>query len=125
MLFVMFSSAGCRVEEHKARVEKLKFNALVFENNSEVVLENITVSVQNTGAFMSCSVILIDRSCSTTFREKVYIGNMVDIAWEVDGVAYKAAPFYVMLPGVINGEEVASVLIVFSPGGTVTASFKY
>jgi len=125
MLLVILSSIGCAVEQHKAGSEKLRFNALIFDNHSGMMLENVSVSVQNSRAHMSCSVLLIGRSCSTTFQERNYKGNAVHITWEVNGVAYKTGPFYVTLPKMINSEKVASVAIRFSSEKNVLAEFRY
>lgn len=121
----MLSSIGCAVEQHKAELGELRFNALIFENNSGMMLENVSVSVQNSRAYVSYSVLLIGRSCSTTFQEKDYRGNAIHIAWEVNGVAYKTAPFYVTLPPMVNRERVASVVISFSSAKNVLAEFRY
>jgi len=124
MLLVILSSIGCAVEQHTMGSEKLRFNALIFDNHSGMMLENVSVSVQNSRAHMSCSVLLIGRSCSTSFQERNYKGNAVHITWEVDGVAYKAGPFYVTLPKMISSEQIASVVISFSSEKNVLAEFR-
>jgi len=125
MLLVVISSIGCAVDQHKEELEELRFNALIFENNSGMMLENVSVNVQNTRAHVSCSVLLIGRSCSTTFPEKNYKGNAVHIMWEVDGVSYKTAPFNVKTSSLVSSERVASVVVSFSSRKNVSAEFRY
>lgn len=124
MLLVILSSIGRAVEQRTMGSEKLRFNTLIFDNHSGMMLENVSVSVQNSRAHMSCSVLLIGRSCSTSFQERNYKGNAVHITWEVDGVAYKAGPFYVRLPKMISSEQIASVVISFSSEKNVLAEFR-
>ena len=56
-----------------------------FYNASYYPIENVRLSVQKTSGFASCSKILPQAACFTTFPVRKYQGNPVIISWEQNG----------------------------------------
>lgn len=108
------------------RVEpSLKFNALVIQNNSDMVLEDVRIKVEKTGALASCSVILPGSSCSTSFSDKPYRNNPVYISWSHNGQSRVVGPVMVEPPKEIHRELSASALLEFGSHEQVSARFVY
>ena len=105
--------------------QQLTINALVIENHSSSDLHDVKIKVEQTGAFASCGLVLRGRSCSTTFKSKIYQGNPVFISWTYDGKQQKVGPLYGNEPDKIKTGMDAAVVIAFNSARDVTVQFRY
>ncbi|NQZ54712.1 MAG: hypothetical protein HRT93_10750 [Piscirickettsiaceae bacterium] len=122
LFVIVFFIVGCNTVSVK---KELTFNALILDNNSGTELENVRIQVKETGAFLSCGVVLRGRSCSTTFQTRVYQGNSVYISWQIHGKERIVGPLHVELPLSMQYELPARIVIKFDSINDVTAKFKY
>ncbi|OUR72147.1 hypothetical protein A9Q78_07505 [Methylophaga sp. 41_12_T18] len=104
---------------------QLMINALVIENNSLTELHNVKIKVEQTGAYGSCSLVLLGRACSTTFPTKIYQGNPVFLTWEIQGQPRQVGPLYVQNSERIQVGRDAAVVINFQSINDVTVKFRY
>ena len=105
--------------------KQLTINTLMIENHSLSELNNVKIKVEQTGAYASCGLVLRGRSCSTTFKSKVYQGNPVFISWEHNGQQHKVGPLYGEEPVEIKTGVDAAVVVAFVSANNVTVQFRY
>ncbi len=105
--------------------KQLTINTLMIENHSSSELNNVTIKVEQTGAFASCGLVLRGRACSTTFKSKVYQGNPVFVSWEHGGKQHRVGPLYGEKPIDIKTGIDAAVVIAFVSAENVTVQFRY
>lgn len=122
VFFLLTTIVGCSTVRV---VPSLKFNSFVIQNNSGMVLEDVRIKVEKTGALAFCSVILPGSSCSTRFPDKLYQRNPLYISWTHNGQSRVVGPVMVELPGEIDRELSASALLEFGLHEQVSARFVY
>jgi hypothetical protein len=121
-LMMMVVLIACKATSIK---KELIFNSLTFDNQSGSVLNDVKISVDKTGAFVSCGLVYKGPSCSTSFPAKVYQGNSVQISWQIKGVAYSVGPIYVEPPILIDSNTPANIIIKFGLESEITTKFSY
>jgi hypothetical protein len=121
-LIIMIALIGCTAVTTK---NELTFNSLIFDNQSDSVLENVKVFVEKTGVFASCGLVHRGPSCSTSFPTKTYQGNSIRISWQLQDVTYSVGPIFVGLPTRIDSTTPASIIIRFDSESAITTKFAY
>ena len=102
--------------------ENLSFDSLYFENKSNHTIDEVKISVEQTGAFASCSPVLKGATCSTRFPPRHYQGNPVYVTWTYQGVIHQEGPFVIEPPQQIIKDHHAKIIIHF--GMTKQLSIK-
>ena len=99
----------------------LQIEGLVIENQSTMFVTAVRLLVPATGNFVSCGNIPPGLSCSTTFPERNYVGNAVEITWSQAGQIHSTGPFDVATPDDIETDKPALVRVVITGPGPAGA----
>ena len=102
-------------------VQFLQIEGLVLENKSQMWVSSVQILVPATGNFVSCSSITPQSRCSTTFPERGYTGNAVEITWVQGGQSHTTGEFTIQLPAGLDYERPARVVAVITGPGTAGA----
>jgi hypothetical protein len=94
---------------------------LVFENQTRMTVSAVRLLVPATGGFVSCGNINAGTECSTTFPEREYTGNEVEITWSQAGQIYSTGLFTILLPDDIETDKHAYVRVVLAGPGSAGA----
>lgn len=104
---------GCTALPYRA----VQIDGLVFRNHTGNPMENITLHVEKTRAFASCSLVLAGSSFSTTFPVRRYQGNQAVVSWEHRGRRWTSKPFVIQVPkNIIRGKPVKALIVFFENG---------
>ena len=85
------------------------------------MISSVQLLVPATGGFISCGNIAPRAGCSTTFPEREYKGNAIDISWTMAGQSYSTGEFIVRPPLNVNLHQPAYVRVIIAGQGVAGA----
>ena len=95
MLAAFFLISSCAFLQ---KDEPLTIVGVKFQNASYYHIEDVRLRVQKTRGFVSCSKILPQSVCLTTFPVREYQGNPVIISWKQNGKSWTTGEIVVDPP---------------------------
>ncbi|KTF16048.1 hypothetical protein [Pseudoalteromonas sp. H105] len=102
----------------------LTVNGIVFKNASADIVDNITLKVFDTGKYINCNSIQIDKTCSTTFPLRKYQNNALTVTWMQKGITYSQENFIVNKND-LDAKSVRYLLfITVNENGKIMTQFK-
>jgi len=101
----------------------IQIDGMVIENQTLMYISAVRLLVPITGNFVSCGNIAPESRCSTTFPEATYTGNPVEVTWSQGGQIHSTGQFVMRLPGDLDEDKTARVLVVISDAGAAAAQF--
>jgi hypothetical protein len=102
-------------------VPGLEIRGLLMFNATTSAISSVQLLVPATGGFISCGNIAPRAGCSTTFPEREYRGNAVDISWSKGGQSWSTGEFIVRPPKNIDLKQPAYVRVIIAGPGVAGA----
>lgn len=99
----------------------LQIRGLIIENQTKMWVSTARLLVPATGGFVSCGTINPQSFCATTFPERSYSGNTVEISWTQGQQMYSSGKFELELPDGIDIDRPARVRVIISAPGSAGA----
>lgn len=99
----------------------LLISGLVFDNKSSMTITAVRLLVPATGGFVSCGNVNAGTECSSTFPEREYTGNEVEVTWSQAGQIYSTGLFTIFLPDDLDPDKQAYVRVVIAGPGSAGA----
>ncbi len=96
----------------------MEISGLLIRNRSYATLSEVTLQVVQTGEFISCGQIAMRSHCATTFPQRRYQGNDIEIRWREGGREWSTGHFKVESQAGIDPRRPARVRVTITPAGT-------
>lgn len=102
---------------------KLKVNGVIFKNTSTKPVAHVSLKVDATNKYISCSRIMPENTCSTTFPLKEYQNNALTIEWKQAKRSYSRKSFKIDTNNQQLEAEQYILMIVINNNGSVSTQF--
>lgn len=111
---------ACASARHEPAVEVtdgLEISGLLIQNQTYGMLAEVILLVVQTGEFISCGNISMGGRCATTFPQRRYQGNDIEIRWKEGGREWSSGKFVVESHAGIDESRPALVRVIVTPSG--------
>ncbi len=99
----------------------LIISGLVFANQTSMNVSAVRLLVPATGGFVSCGNVGAGAECASTFPEREYTGNEVEVTWSQAGQIYSTGLFTIQVPEDLDHSREAYIRVVIAGPGSAGA----
>jgi len=96
-------------------------DGLSIDNQTAMFISAVRLLIPANGNFVSCGNIPPHTACSTTFPERAYSGQAVEITWSQAGQIHSTGSFDIRVPEGLDPDRPALVKVVISGADTAGA----
>jgi len=100
------------------------YNEVLIVNNSRQLVQDVTISSNETGRTFSCGNIAPLGICSNKFSKRLYERNPIRIAWVFGSNARQTSEFVLEVPGTMHTPFPLRGVLEISPQGSISAYFQ-
>ncbi len=100
------------------------YNEILIVNNSNVLVQDVTISAGETGRRFSCGNIAPRGICSDKFPARRYMRSPVRIAWVFGNTAQQTEAFVLEVPATFATAFPLRGVLKISPEGSISAYFE-
>lgn len=102
---------------------KLKVNGVIFKNTTTKSVAHVSLKVDATNKYISCSRIIPENTCSTTFPLKEYQNNTLTIEWKQAEKSYSRKSFKIDTNKQQLKAEQYTLMITINNNGSASTQF--
>jgi hypothetical protein len=99
----------------------MQIDRMIIKNQTQAWISAIRVISPATGNFVSCGNIAPGSLCSTTFPQRAYTGDPIEITWSQAGQIHSTGLFSMEAPLVFDYTRPAAVQVVIAEAGSAGA----
>ena len=100
------------------------YNEILIVNKSKVVVQDVTISADETGRMFSCGNIAPLGICSNKIPRRRYMKSPITLAWVFGNTARQTEKFRLEVPTAMSTEFPLRGVLEISPQGSVSAYFE-
>ena len=100
------------------------YNEILIVNKSRVVIQDVTISADETGRMFSCGNIAPFGICSNKIPQRRYMKSPITLAWVFGNTARQTEKFVLEVPTAMSIEFPLRGVLEISPSGSVSAYFE-
>ncbi len=100
------------------------YNEILIINNSGILVQDVTISADETGRMFSCGNIAPRGICSDKFSQRRYMKSPIRIAWVFGNTAGQTEAFVLDVPSKFVTSFPLRGVLEISPQGTISAYFE-
>ena len=100
------------------------YNEILIVNKSRVVIQDVTISADETGRMFSCGNIAPLGICSNKVPQRRYMQSPITLAWVFGNTARQTEKFVLEVPKAMSNEFPLRGVLEISPSGSVSAYFE-
>jgi len=103
---------------------RYNYNEILIVNNSRQLVQNVTITVAETGRVFSCGNVAPLGICANKFARRPYQKNPLRIAWEFGNSVQQSSEFVLEVPATLNTAFPLRGVLAISPQGEIEAYFE-
>jgi len=100
------------------------YNEILIVNKSRVVIQDVTISADETGRTFSCGNIAPLGICSNKIPQRRYMKSPITLAWVFGNTARQTEKFMLEVPTEMSDEFPLRGVLEISPQGSISAYFQ-